>query len=322
MDVQLFSFWFTPSENCISKANWVSESAVEYTTSFRMQVDILIGRTWRITRSSLMSKWRWIELVIMAIVTGLLWFQTPHQEDTIHIKNGFLFFLVASCFFGSVFSSLQSFPQERLVYIKEIKAAHYSPAAYFVSKTIVESPARLLMPSIYLLIIFPLVGVNPKIGSTIGLIFIIQLFELVGEAAGLLVGLMFLNVQEAVTVANLMCVFWMLLGGFYTDTVPWFADWAKYTSPFYYSYQACLQFDYDRTMPCQTGHYIADCYFIDEYGYYQVRTSLEGNELLAYLGVAQSVQFNCLILVLFLVVLRVFCFLALIMKRHNCTTEL
>jgi ATP-binding cassette, subfamily G (WHITE), member 2 len=311
--------------NALTPADLVTNSltAIPYTTSFVMQVWILMGRAWRLSKATIFSSWKIFEGVMLALVTGLLWYQTPYDESTVADKEGFFFFILASFFYSSVFSSVVNFPTERPVYIKETRAAQYSPAAYFIATTLTESPARLFLPLCYLTMSFSLVGINPNPRYAVGLIGSICLSGLVGEALGLLIGLLILDLQHSLVVANLCCITLMLLGGFYTENLPWFVDAVKYISPFYYTYQLCLQNDFYRPLPCVNGVSLPCCVYFDPYyQMYFIKEELTREELWEELGLTQrTIQTNLLILLLFFVTLKSAAYLALVHRKHNKTNE-
>lgn len=297
-------------------------TVIQYTTTFKVQVWILIGRSWRLSKAKVFSTWKIIEGILLALITGLLWFQTPYEEASIGDKCGYFFFLIASFFYASVFSSVVNFPTERPVYIKEIRAAQYSPTAYFVAFSLVESPTRLFLPLCYIIVSFCLVGVNPRPLSIFGLLGSICLSGLVGEALGLLIGLLILDLQQSLVVANLTCITLMLLGGFYTERLPWFVDWVKYISPFHYTYDLCLQNDFNRPVPCNHGLSLPSCLYYDPYYQsYYVKDELSTHDLWSELGLTRSMKLNFLIMIMFFLILKFCAYLALVQRRHNKTTE-
>jgi hypothetical protein len=297
-------------------------TTIQYTTGFSTQVWVLMGRAWRLSKAKIFSPWKTFEGILLALITGLLWFQTPFEESTIGDKGGYFFFVIASFFYASVFSSVVNFPVERPNYIKETRAAQYSPSAYFVAISVVESPARLILPLCYFAMSFSLVGINPDPLSIFGLIAGLCLSGLVGEALGLLIGLLILDLQHSLVVANLCCITLMLLGGFYTESLPWFIDGVKFISPFYYTYQLCLQNDFNRPIPCNNGYTLHSCmYFDDYYQSYFVKDQLSASELWQELGLTRPICINFAILLIYFIVLKILAYLALAYRKHNKTTE-
>jgi ATP-binding cassette subfamily G (WHITE) protein 2 len=304
-----------------SRSKWEETASVEYTTTFSVQLQILCQRTSKTTWEFLMSRWRLFEGIILSVMSGIIWFQTPYEEDTVATRTGYFFFVLTSFFYASVFSGVQCFSRERFVYIKETRAAQYSPAAYYVSKLLVEGIFRLILPFAYMMISFMLVSINPHVGYAICLVLVMLMIVLIGEAIGGFIGILILDLQEAITVASILCATWLLVGGFYTTDIPSFIKWLSFSSPLNYAFQACLQCDFSRRMPCNNGFYVSDCFYIDENGYYKLRESLTGPEILDYYGVNHSLGFNFFMLLVFLLIFRILAYIALVLRRHNRTTD-
>ena len=296
--------------------------SIQYSTSFCTQIGILMGRSWRLSKARVLSGWKIFEGMVLSIVTGLLWFQTPYEESSLQDKGGYFFFLMASFFYAAVFGSLISFPLARPVYIKEIRAAQYSPAAFYFSWSLVESPTRLILPIIYMSISFLFVGVNPNPLAIFSLIAALCFLILVGEAIGLFIGLMIFDLQQSLVVGNLACVILMLLGGFYTNSLPWFVDWVKYISPFYYTYDLCLQNDFNRPVPCSNGLTFPSCVIWNQTAYqYQLLDKLPKDEVWKGFGLHESIGYNFGIMFVFFISFKTIGYFALKFRRHNKTNE-
>lgn len=290
----------------------IQTTTIQYSTDSPTQVLILMGRTWRLTKAKIFCPWKIVEGILLALITGVLWFQTPYEESSIGDKGGFFFFIIASFFYASVFSSVVNFPVERPNYIKETRAAQYSSYAYYIAISLVGSLARLILPLCYFSMSFLLVGINPDPLSIFALISSLCLSGLVGEALGLLIGILILDLQHSLVVANLCCITLMLLGGFYTECLPWFVDSIKFFSPFYYTYQLCLQNDFNRPIPCNNGYTLRSC--VEDGHFYSIKDQITPAELWSELGLTRPIHINFLILLLYFFLLKILGYLALVSR--------
>ncbi|CAF4063774.1 unnamed protein product, partial [Rotaria sp. Silwood2] len=139
-------------------------------------------------------------------------------------------------------------------------------------------------------------------------ILVFQLLSiLVAESLGLLLGAAFKNLQHAITVATVLLIGLMLVGGFFVRNLPhWLGVWGKWLSFFKYSYDACLQLQFKggRIYKCVDGSIIPLC-----------RNNPNGtfvsSEAIEFFGVGISIGLNFLVLFGMFVVFRTLAYLAL-----------
>lgn len=71
---------------------------------------------------------------------------------------------------------------------KERDEGMYRLSAYFFSKSIAESPLKLLLPTIYLVIVYWMANLNPEFSAFLGALTTQLLGVFAGESIGLFVG--------------------------------------------------------------------------------------------------------------------------------------
>lgn len=81
---------------------------------------------------------------------------------TLHIgfQAGLLFFIAVFWAFFPVFTAIFTFPQERAMLNKERAADMYRLSAYFMARTTSDLPLDLLLPIIFLLIVYFMGGLR------------------------------------------------------------------------------------------------------------------------------------------------------------------
>jgi ABC-type multidrug transport system permease subunit len=201
-----------------------------------------------------------------------------------------------------------AFPAERTVIIKERASGSYRLSAYFLAKTTADAPVRLILPFLYMVVSFWMVGFDSRFSVFIGTIACTLLSVVAGEAMGLFVGAAVYDMETALTVMTVFTLALMLLGGFFVQDIPVFLIWAKYLSPFKYAFDSSLQIVFDRDVPCDgsgdLGELCSD-----------PSDTVTVAELSQFLNIQGSIAFNVLMLLLFCFVPRYLAYVALRLKR-------
>jgi ATP-binding cassette subfamily G (WHITE) protein 2 len=126
---------------------------------------------------------------------------------------------------------------------KERSSGSYHLSAYYLAKTISELPLILLLPSIYMVIVYWAAGLNGW-SSFFGSWFFILCSGFMAQSLGLFISATVTNRSTAITMAALAVLTSMLLGGFYVRVLPFWLDWAKNLSFVTYGYDALLQLEF------------------------------------------------------------------------------
>lgn len=205
---------------------------------------------------------------------------------------------------------MMQFLPERNIILKERAAGSYRLSAYFLSKVISELPIRLLLPFVFLAISYPMAGMNPSPRIFFAIVGTQLLAALAGESVGLFIGTITMDFEKALVVATISALTLMLTGGFFISNLPVFVHWIRYLSPFKYSYDACLQLEFSRDIPCTDGSILVEC-LADPTG------KVSGQAAIDYLGATQSVGLNEACLIIFIIGFRFFAYLALRFMPHN-----
>jgi len=156
---------------------------------------------------------------------------------------------------------------------------------------------RLSLPLIYLAISYWMVGMNPSFTSFLQFLLAELLSVLAGESIGLVISASVMDFERAMVIATLVSLTFMLTGGFFAENLGDFVKWVQYLSPFYYSYQACIQIEFDHPVACDGSGGLENLCGGRDTGY----ASAEDVQKLLGAG-AHSTAFNCgMLTVIFLV---------------------
>jgi hypothetical protein len=128
-----------------------------YPSSYETQFFTLLERAFKTGRSSTLEFIiPLLETVILALMTGACYFQRPFDETHFGDVSSFLFLSIVYWFFVALFSGILEFLPELLCLKKERESGMYRVSAFFLAKTISTIPLRIVQPSLYVCIAFPM----------------------------------------------------------------------------------------------------------------------------------------------------------------------
>lgn len=211
--------------------------------------------------------------------------------------------------FSKKYIALTAFPSERVVIMKERASASYHLSAYFMAKTTSDAPVRLILPMLYMIVSFWMMGIDSRFLVFVGTIGCTLLSVLSGEAIGLFIGAAIYDLQKALTIMTVFTLFLMLLGGFFVENIPDFIKWGKFISPFKYAFDSALLLIFDRDVPCDgSGTLGSLCDGND---------TAEASLVRDFIGIQGSLGFNVGLLLLLGMLPRYGAYLALRTKKAN-----
>ncbi|XP_078373196.1 uncharacterized protein LOC144656827 isoform X2 [Oculina patagonica] len=282
-----------------------SDISTSWATSFWTQFTVLLQRTFKQSKPEILSKLNFTQHLLLALIVGLIWFQLPYKEESIVDRYSLLFFCVVYWNFTTLFGSLVSFPNERTVVNKERAAGYYRLSAYYLAKLFSELPLVILQPTLFLIIVYWMAGLN-RSEAFLGMLFVLLLTALTGQSVGLCIGATVMDFKKSIVCAAIYGLTCMLLGGFYQKHIPPWLSWFQYAAVITYSYDAVLgiEFANSPTFSCsEVDSSYAGCR--------NNGTAIEGSEIIEKLNVARTAGENIAALFLFIVVFRILTYLSL-----------
>ena len=201
-------------------------------TSWYTQFSALLGRAWLLRRSSAFDTITLLQLAAICAVTALLWFRMDFREESLEDRFGCAFFITVFWGFFPLLASVNTFPSERAVLLRERAQGSYRLSAYYLSKIAAELPFTVINPTLFVVVAYWATDLNPSIQAFFATWAILILNVETATAIGTLVSAAETDLKRAMVAATTLMLASMLFGGFYVnqDNIPDFLDWLQYLS--------------------------------------------------------------------------------------------
>ncbi|XP_058771283.1 ABC transporter G family member 22-like [Vicia villosa] len=226
----------------------------QWGASWDEQFSILFWRGIKERRHDYFSWLRITQVLSTAIILGLLWWQSDVKNPKdLQDQAGLLFFIAVFWGFFPVFTAIFTFPQERAMLNKERAADMYRLSAYFLARTTSDLPLDLILPVLFLLVVYFMAGLRLSAAPFFFTILTVFLCIIAAQGLGLAIGATLMDLKRATTLASVTVMTFMLAGGFFVQKVPIFISWIRYMSFNYHTYKLLLKVQYEHFTPIVNG---------------------------------------------------------------------
>ncbi|XP_021858980.1 ABC transporter G family member 22-like isoform X2 [Spinacia oleracea] len=218
----------------------------EWGASWWQQYSILFKRGIKERRHEYFSWLRITQVLATAVVLGCLWWQSDSKtEKGLEDQAGLLFFISVFWGFFPVFTAIFAFPQERAMLLKERAADMYRLSAYFLARTTSDLPLDLVLPVLFLLVVYFMAGLRLDAGIFFLTVLTVFLCIVAAQGLGLAIGASLMDIKKATTLGSVTVMTFMLAGGYFVKKVPVFISWIRYLSFNYHTYRLLLKVHYE-----------------------------------------------------------------------------
>ncbi|KAK9903697.1 hypothetical protein M0R45_001057 [Rubus argutus] len=179
------------------------------------QFSVLFRRGLKERRHEYFSCMRVIQVISTAIIVGLLWWHSnASSPKQLHDQAGLLFFISVFWAFFPLFTAIFTFPQERAMLAKERAVEMYKLSSYFLARNTSDLPLDLLLPIVFLVIVYMMVGLKMTFAAFFQTTLTIFLSIVAAQGLGLSIGAAFIDLKKATTFGSVIVMTFMLSGGF------------------------------------------------------------------------------------------------------------
>ncbi|CAD5229599.1 unnamed protein product [Bursaphelenchus okinawaensis] len=278
-----------------------------YRSTWWQQFTVLTKRSFLVTiREPTLLKVKLIQTIIIGIILGLIYFNTPVKQSTVMNINGLLYQAASNMNFMFQFSALGMICAEYPIFLREHLSATYRVSTYFLAKNVAESVQYIIYPFVFSAITYWMAGLYSSIWAF--LIYTLNCILMTNTAVSVsyFMACIFPQVNVASAIMPIIVIPLLAFGGFFINqnTLPWYFMPLKYVSYFGYVFEnlAINEWSGIDKIECETS-----------------RNCLEsGHEVLESLSFHPSnLIFNTVALMVMIVVLRFIGFLALLIHASN-----
>ncbi|XGW18439.1 hypothetical protein V3C99_002790, partial [Haemonchus contortus] len=215
--------------------------SMQYPASFCAQTRALTWRAWlTVIRDPMLLNIRLLQTVIIAVLTGMVYFQTAVRADTVISINGILFNHVRNLNFMLQFPAVPAITSELAIVFRENSNGIYSSSSYFIGKNLAELPEYIILPTIYNLIVYWMSGLVPNLWTFLFASLICALLTSVAISVSYACATLFERTDVAMTFLPIFVVPMLAFGGFFItfESIPSYFKWLSALSYFKYGYEA------------------------------------------------------------------------------------
>ncbi|XP_008452359.3 ABC transporter G family member 9 [Cucumis melo] len=221
-----------------------------WSATWCQQFSVLLRRGIKERKHDSFSALKIGQVLAVSLICGLLWW----QSDDTHLQDKIGLFYFSSSFWGffPLLQAINTFPKERMILEKERSSGMYRLSSYFISRTTTDLPMELILPTVFIVIIYAMAGLKRTVANFFATLFSLLLSVLVAQGFGLAMGALVLDQTSATTFASVIMLCFLLTSGYFVQHVPKFIAWTKYISIGTYSYKLLLisQYKGSDTYPC------------------------------------------------------------------------
>ncbi|KAI3986784.1 hypothetical protein MKX01_039758 [Papaver californicum] len=221
-----------------------------WSTTWVQQFSVLLRRGIKERKHEAFSGLKIGQVLVVALLAGALWWQSSmaHIQDQV----GLLFFYSGFWGFFPLFQAIFTFPQERMMLMKERSSGMYRLSSYFFSRIVGDLPMELVLPTVFVSITYWMAGLKATPMNFFHTLFVLLYGVLVSQGLGLAIGALVMDLKSATTLGGVLMLTFLLAGGYYVQHVPKFIAWIKYVSLSHYQFKLLLgsQYSENDTYPC------------------------------------------------------------------------
>uniref|UniRef100_H3GF97 ABC transporter domain-containing protein n=2 Tax=Phytophthora ramorum TaxID=164328 RepID=H3GF97_PHYRM len=265
------------------------------------QISVLAQRnTLRFLRDGFAVRVPFIQNLFLAVIVGLIYLQLDLDQKGIQNYTGAFFFLVTNQIVVTANPVFVSVPMELALISREYKGGLYHLMSWYLSKNISELPMQIILPIVFFVPIYFLMGIGHGFEVFIYLQLVMILINSTAIGLAYMVSCLCPRVDIAPLIGMVLIMPFMLFGGLLinSDDCPDYFVWIQYISPVKYGYEAMMKIFWNAvpSIACST----ANC------------TARTGAEVLeSYSMTSRSALGDSLLLLLLNIVFRVIAFVAI-----------
>ncbi|OWZ01492.1 ABC transporter [Phytophthora megakarya] len=230
--------------------------------NFFGQIGVLAHRNVvRFVRDRLGFRAAIFQTLIVSLIVGLIFLQLKLNQKGIQNFTGGFFFLVVNQTFGSANPIFISVPMELPIIIREYRAGLYALFSWYLSKNMSEIPMQILLPIVFFVPAYLLMGIGHGFDVFIYQQIIMILVNSCAVGLGYMVSCLVRRVDIAPIIGMIIILPFMLFGGLLinSDDCPKYFIWIQYVSPIKYGFEAMMKIFWEQVPTIACNEAIENC---------------------------------------------------------------
>nr|XP_026692618.1 protein white-like [Ciona intestinalis] len=217
-----------------------STTKSRYRVNFIRQLIPCLFRAIKLTFRNNVIRARFFGNCFTGLVIGLVFlrtFNTPYSSKEVRDIYGLFFILIFSATVNGTITTVQAFPLQIEVSVREHRNALYSVAVFFLSKNIAELMSFTLILIVKSIIVYFMTGLYPGVGHFFLYVLIVVILVNTCVSIGYFIACLAKNQHTALTFVPPVVLPIMILSGVFINerNVRVYLQWIKYLSWFDYS---------------------------------------------------------------------------------------
>ncbi|TMW61232.1 hypothetical protein Poli38472_013695 [Pythium oligandrum] len=208
------------------------------------QIAVLIKRDFlRTVRDPMAFKSNLFVSIFLSIIVGLIYLQLDLNQTGIQNFAGATFFLATWQTFGAANRALLSVPLELPIIQREYSGGLYKLISWYLAKNISELPMQVLLPVIFFIPTYFLIGFGGGFDVYISMQAVLILIDSAAVGLGYMVSCLTRRIDIAPIIGTMVILPFMLFSGLLinsADTPDYFV-WIQYLSPINYGNEAFMK---------------------------------------------------------------------------------
>lgn len=215
----------------------------------------------RLTRDRIGFQAAVFQTLFISLVVGLIYLQLDLNQKGIQNFVGALFFIVVNQTFSAANPTFITVPLELPIIIREYKSGLYRLFAWYLSKNVSELPFQILMPILFFVPVYFLVGIGGGFDVYLYMQIIMVLVNSCAVGLGYMVSCLTRRVDIAPIIGVVIILPFLLFGGLLinSDDAPVYFVWVQYISPIKYGFEALMKIYWKQISSIPCNQLIENC---------------------------------------------------------------
>lgn len=158
-----------------------------------------------------------INNIIMAFLIGGVFYGIDNSQKNVFLRSPFLFFCCINQGLSSSLSTVNSFPEDRVLSLHERRSGAYKTSAYFMAKMLVETAVQTIKPILFSCIVYFMVGLHHDANNFFIFMAIMILCSMAATSLALMISAMCKTASLSLKILAICLEISRLFGGFFLE---------------------------------------------------------------------------------------------------------